>query len=259
MIKRKIKLLPFHPLADKYGGPLLEGKDFADLVGDIRKNGLRQDIDLYHGKIIDGRNRARVCVETGDKPRYHERRFKDDAAAIAFIFSKNLFRRHLTAEQKSELVEKLFAAMPEKSVREIANIAKVGLGTAARALARVPSGTRPATRLDSKGRAQPTSKPPKVESARAGLGDDKPVLEAAVVVSQPSPSTSRPEPQEKSPNWKEEMRETTALIDFANFTIASIKSGHLKVSADVTVPESQDRYRKWRDLKARVELLVRVQ
>ena len=51
-----IKLLPFHPLADRF--PLLEGQDFADLVADIRENGLRQEKDIVvdvAGRTIDGR------------------------------------------------------------------------------------------------------------------------------------------------------------------------------------------------------------
>jgi hypothetical protein len=63
--------------------------------------------------------------------------------------------------------------------------------------------------------------------------------------------------QPPASDWKTEMHETTALIDFAKFTIANVKSGHLKVTQDESVPESAARYRKWRDLKDRVEPLVR--
>jgi hypothetical protein len=80
----------------------------------------------------------------------------------------------------------------------------------------------------------------------AGLGDDKPPVEAEIVQ---QPSASKPEPEK---DWKVEMRETTALIAFAKFTIANIESGHLKISGD---PE---RYRKWCDLKDRVAPLVKV-
>jgi hypothetical protein len=239
-----VKLLPFHPLADMF--PLLEGQDFIDLVEDIRKNGLRQEIDIYQGKIIDGRNRARACIEAGVEPKYHERRFNTEPGIAAFVISQNIHRRHLAAEQTRDLIAKLLIADPEKSDRQIAK--QVGrsqpyVGKVRKGLEKSGDVKTVITRTDTKGRKQPASKPPKADSSRAGLGDDKPVPEAAVGVSQPSPSASRPE---------SESGKTAALIDFAKFTIANIKSGHLKVTADVTVSDSQDRYRKWRDLKDRV-------
>jgi hypothetical protein len=244
------KLPPFHPLADMF--PLLEGKEFDDLVEDIRKNGLQLEIDMADGKIIDGRNRARACIEAGEKIRFTERRrFKSDAGIIAFIISRNIHRRHLTAEQKRDLIAKLLEAEPTKSDTAHAKTAKVSKNTVAKIrekMERRGQIDHVEKRTDTLGRSQPASKPPaskppKADSSRAGLGDDKPVPEAAVGVSQPSPSASRPE---------SESGKTTALIDFAKFTIANIKSGHLKVTADVTVSDSQDRYREWRDLKDRV-------
>jgi hypothetical protein len=52
-------VLEFHPLANIF--PLIEGKDFADLVDDIRLNGLHEPIVLYRGQILDGRNRYCAC------------------------------------------------------------------------------------------------------------------------------------------------------------------------------------------------------
>jgi hypothetical protein len=47
-------VLKFHPLADTF--PLMEGVEFNELVADIKANGLREKIDLYQGRIVDGRN-----------------------------------------------------------------------------------------------------------------------------------------------------------------------------------------------------------
>jgi ParB-like chromosome segregation protein Spo0J len=266
-----IKLLPFHPLADMF--PLLEGQDFADLVADIRENGLRQEEDIdvdVAGRIIDGRNRYLACIEAGVEPRFYTRRFREEAALAAFIISKNVHRRHLTAEQKRDLIAKLLIADPTKSDRAIAKIAKASPTTVGTVRAKGEASgdvSKSDTRRDTKGRKQPARKASKPKpkdplvinpvslrsgasveptGSTAGLGDDKPPVEAEIVQ---QPSASKPEPEK---DWKVEMHETTALIDFAKFTIANIESGHLKISGD---PE---RYRKWCDLKDRVAPLVKV-
>jgi ParB-like chromosome segregation protein Spo0J len=266
-----IKLLPFHPLADMF--PLLEGQDFADLVADIRENGLRQEEDIdvdVAGRIIDGRNRYLACIEAGVEPRFYTRRFREEAALAAFIISKNVHRRHLTAEQKRDLIAKLLIADPTKSDRAIAKIAKASPTTVGTVRAKGEASgdvSKSDTRRDTKGRKQPARKASKPKpkdplvinpiplrfgvsveptGSAAGLGDDKPPVEAEIVQ---QPSASKPEPEK---DWEVEMRETTALIDFAKFTIANIESGHLKISGD---PE---RYRKWCDLKDRVAPLVKV-
>lgn len=93
-----------HPVAELF--PLIEGEEFAELVRDIKTNGLLDPITLSHDglTIIDGRNRYRACVEgtvdpvfTRLNPHY------DETAIVAIILSRNLARRHLTAGQLSML------------------------------------------------------------------------------------------------------------------------------------------------------------
>jgi ParB-like chromosome segregation protein Spo0J len=282
-----IKLLPFHPLADMF--PLLEGKDFDDLVEDIKKNGLREKIDLYQGKIADGRNRYRALLRLGVDPSVEPDKYfrkaiythtiggeiapheqTNDDRVRAYIISRNIHRRHLTAEQKRDLIAKLLIADPGKSDRLVAKQAGVSnthVGKLRKELEKSGDVSTVDTRTDTKGRKQPARKASKPKpkdplvinpiplrfgvsveptGSAAGLGDDKPPVEAEIVQ---QPSASKPEPEK---DWKVEMRETTALIDFAKFTIANIESGHLKISGD---PE---RYRKWCDLKDRVAPLVKV-
>jgi hypothetical protein len=113
-------ILPFHPLADIF--PLMEGAEFDALVADIKAHGLREPIALYQGKIIDGRNRYRACRALDHDPgeMIEQRDFAIDGDPVAYVISKNIHRRHLTAEQKRALIAKLIAAQPEKSDREIA-------------------------------------------------------------------------------------------------------------------------------------------
>lgn len=49
----------FHPLSELF--PLMQGREFDELVADIKANGLREPIWTYQGQILDGRNRWRAC------------------------------------------------------------------------------------------------------------------------------------------------------------------------------------------------------
>jgi len=113
----------YHPIADMF--PLLKDAEFDDLVEDIRKHGLREPISLFERKIIDGRNRERACIKAGVEPRYRSIMFDNHDAAAAYVISKNIRRRHLTPEQKRELIEKVLRADPTKSDRQIARAVKV--------------------------------------------------------------------------------------------------------------------------------------
>jgi DNA-binding ferritin-like protein (Dps family) len=124
----KIELLPFHPIADKL--PLMEGKEFDELVGDIQRRGLRFPIVTFEGRIIDGRNRARACERAGVESRYVE--FDGNAEdVLRFVVSANIHRRHLNPEARRDLIKELLLADPTKSDREHARTAKVSHHTVA--------------------------------------------------------------------------------------------------------------------------------
>lgn len=90
--------MKFHPYADIF--PLIEGDDFDALVADIKANGLRQVITLYQGKILDGRNRFLACQKAKVTPKYHKFQGEDEAA-LTFVVSANVRRRHLTVAQRA--------------------------------------------------------------------------------------------------------------------------------------------------------------
>src|SRR5262249_44428526 len=107
--------LEFHPIADMF--PPMEGAEFDDLVTDIRANGLRHPIVLYEDMILDGRNRSRACLAAGVEPVFTPFRGDDP---VAFVISTNLLRRHLSVEQRRDLIAKLIKAQPEKPDLQIA-------------------------------------------------------------------------------------------------------------------------------------------
>jgi hypothetical protein len=118
--------LEFHPIADMF--PLMEGKEFDALVADIKANALRYKIALYEGKILDGRNRYRAMLAAGHRPtKEHFFEYKPALSTdtpLSYVITANLHRRHLTAEQKRDLIAKLLKAQPDRSDRQIAATVK---------------------------------------------------------------------------------------------------------------------------------------
>jgi hypothetical protein len=93
---------PFHPLANLF--PLLKGGELAELVDDIRVHGVREPIWLYHGEILDGRNRYRAAVAAGVSC---PTQIYDGDDPVGFVISLNLRRRHLDTSQRAMIAAKL--------------------------------------------------------------------------------------------------------------------------------------------------------
>src|SRR5262249_48606719 len=172
--------LKFHPLADMC--PLTEGAEFDTLVADIKANGLREPIVLFEGKILDGRNRYRACPAAGAEPDFIEgdgglpgtisichltgSSWMGDAAE--YVISANIHRRHLTAEQKREIIAELLKADPSKSDRQIAKTVKASptyVGKVRAEKEATGDVSTVDTRTDTKGRAQPAKKKPATKPA----------------------------------------------------------------------------------------------
>ena len=167
--------LQFHPLSNMF--PLMEGAEFEALVADILARGLREKIDLYQGKIVDGRNRYRALQYLGIEPNDnyfrkaiythsiggeiapHEE--NNDDRVRAYVISKNIHRRHLTAEQRRGLIAELLKAQPEKSDRQIALTVKASPTTVGSVRSEMEVNgdvSKLDTRTDTNGRQQPAKK-----------------------------------------------------------------------------------------------------
>jgi hypothetical protein len=93
-----------HPLTEKY--PPMEADEFAAFKADLAEHGQKNPIWLFEGKVLDGRNRLRACLELGLDPVFAE--FAGtEAEAEAFVDSQNLHRRHLTRELRQKLAVEL--------------------------------------------------------------------------------------------------------------------------------------------------------
>jgi hypothetical protein len=193
-------VLPIHPAADLF--PLMSRDELRELGKDIKKNGLRIPISVWKQQkhfppvLLDGRNRldAMEAIGMGVEVEHggtesdpcvrlwrsgwpietvEVRGDHDDGDPYVAIVSLNIHRRHLTAEQKRELIAKLIKATPKKSDRQIATATKTDHKTVASVRAEQEArGEIPhvSTRTDSKGRQQPAKKPKtKAERNRKAL------------------------------------------------------------------------------------------
>ncbi|MCB9993097.1 MAG: S-adenosylmethionine-binding protein [Hyphomicrobiaceae bacterium] len=129
--------IPFHSLADLF--PLIEGPEFEALVRDIAENGVREQIVVKDGQILDGRNRYRAAIRAAiitedTEPQLNRRDglFIDfdanfTADPLSWVLSKNLHRRHLSESQRATIA----ARLENLGVGRPADYAKGGIAGAA--------------------------------------------------------------------------------------------------------------------------------
>ncbi len=118
-----------HPVADLF--PLMSVDELTGLVEDVRSHGLREPIWLHpDGRIVDGRNRYRACLDAGIEPTF--RTWNGEGPLVDFVLSLNLHRRHLSQSQKAALavkVEVAYAAEAKELQREAGENHGKGQGT----------------------------------------------------------------------------------------------------------------------------------
>jgi hypothetical protein len=169
--------LTIHPAAEMF--PRMGADELAELGKDIATNGLQTAIVLFreNGKdqLLDGISRLDAIEAQGidlvltngafDRTlglgRDNRTRVIINVDPYAFVASANLHRRHLTQEQKRELIAKLIKIAPEKSNRQIADMAKTSHHTVEAVRKKMESTGQSAqlsTRIGKDGRTRPTKK-----------------------------------------------------------------------------------------------------
>jgi hypothetical protein len=96
-----------HPLADCF--PMLPESELEELAADIKANGLRENIMLYEGQILDGRNRYAACQKVGFSIKNSITQY-EGSDPIGYVISVNLRRRHLGTGQRAMIAAKLATA-----------------------------------------------------------------------------------------------------------------------------------------------------
>lgn len=106
------ELRQYHEVANIF--PLMTGEEFNELKRDIAENGLREPIWLHaDGRILDGRNRHRACVESGIAPIF--RTWDGKGSLVSFVLSLNLHRRHLTSGQRAMVAVDILPMLEEEA------------------------------------------------------------------------------------------------------------------------------------------------
>jgi hypothetical protein len=163
--------LAVHPAAELF--PLLSETDPAalkELAEDIKQHGQREPASYIKDSggnrvLLDGRNRLDALEMLGRKIDVNDSRMFEQLSgginAQAFIISKNIHRRHLSGEDKRDLIAKLLKEKPETPNRQIAKQIKADHKTVGSIRSEMEGrGEIPhvSARIDTKGRKQPAKK-----------------------------------------------------------------------------------------------------
>lgn len=94
--------------------PMMSEKELGELADDIAANGLIEPVVLYHGEVLDGRNRLAACELAGVEPHFAEVDGNVPSPTI-YVLSKNLHRRHLTQSQKGAIAAEAIPMIQEET------------------------------------------------------------------------------------------------------------------------------------------------
>jgi len=173
--------LAVHPAAEAF--PLLSEKELKELADDIERNDLRTDFVLWRSNnkgpsvLLDGRNRldalamldrlalngAVLCIKRADGSLRDVMSFKTVTGGDPekLVDSLNLWRRHLSPEQRRDRIAALIKADPSKSNRQVAETVGVSHTHVNKVRAEMEKAgdvETVSTSIDTKGRKQPAKK-----------------------------------------------------------------------------------------------------
>ena len=182
-------LIKVHPAADLF--PMMTRDELKALGEDIKKNGLGVPVILWEAEkgapllLLDGRNRLDASEAVGLPVLNQDGTWLDcgmrcdrvrGGDPYKFVLSFNEHRRHLTPEQRREIIAKVLKAQPSKSNRTIAKQTKADHKTVGAVRDKLEArGEIPhvSTVEDTKGRKQPTRKPEKRRDVDDYLAEKK--------------------------------------------------------------------------------------
>lgn len=180
------KTLKVHPFAQSF--PIIQGDELNELREDIKANGVRVPIVVNKKRdtILDGRNRWMIATELGisNDVLAGADVFKGSDDDIPFeILRLNVFRRHLTEDQRIAFVSKVLGPKLEKEAKS-----RQGQAGKSGSFKKNGNGDKGATVAQLAATAKATTyKAQQAEKARkAGLIDD--VIEKKITLKQAAKS-----------------------------------------------------------------------
>lgn len=105
-----------HPLANIF--PMMSAVETGELENSIKTNTQRDEIVLFEGKILDGRNRYAACNKLGISPKVRNFDPNADGDALQYVLDKNMFRRHLTPSQLAIIAAEMMPKLEERAKSE---------------------------------------------------------------------------------------------------------------------------------------------
>jgi hypothetical protein len=201
-------VLPVHPAAELL--PRMSNAELEELRTDIAANGLHTPVIILLSddgteQLLDGINRLDAMALAGKKVVKEDvvlhQHVRGNTDPYRFVLSVNLYRRHLTNEQKTDLIAKLLELKPAASDRQIASLTGTSHPTVAKVRREMTAGgkiTTSPTRTDKRGREQPATKLSTAAATTAITG--MPVAEPESKVCMP---VVEPKPEAAGSNFKE--------------------------------------------------------
>ncbi len=237
----------FHPLCEMF--PVMLDEELTELAEDIKAEGLRQPILLLDGKIIDGRNRYLACVRAEVPPRFKV--FTGDAKSL--VKSLNIFRRHLTDQQRAVLAAELVTkksgdAIASLSARKAAKVFQVKHDSINRAVKVKEKGSVALRRKVANG---------SISLSRAAKIADKPKSEQAASLRGPCQGVTQEQVNDRILNAYGGGRLTGTVEPEAHRTLATALTKDRVLSAyDAEIAANLKNYKDRNDMVERVRAVL---
>lgn len=171
--------------------PRMSEAELRELGEDIKKRGLQSPVTIITDadggeRLLDGINRLDAMELVGlpivkdgelNLELVQTHNVAGNVSPHHYVLSANLLRRHLSNDQKTELIAKLLKLEPNASDRQIAKLTRTSHPKVAKVRSeeeRRGKISTSKTRTDTKGREQPARKPEKKEKAKPAVAKAPP-------------------------------------------------------------------------------------